>query len=79
MPADLDQFGRDNSHGAVIGGECLVQRRHRPAYGGSLLKKIDVIPGVCEIQSGLHACDPAAYDQNRSVYPVRHKSPHCRP
>ncbi len=25
MPADLDQFGRENSHGAVIGGECLVQ------------------------------------------------------
>jgi len=25
VPADLDQFGRDNSHGTVIGGECLVQ------------------------------------------------------
>jgi hypothetical protein len=25
MPADLDQFGRENSHGAVIGGECLVE------------------------------------------------------
>jgi hypothetical protein len=25
MPADLDQFGRDDSHGTVIGGECLVQ------------------------------------------------------
>ncbi len=22
--ADLDQFGRDNSHGALIGGEGLV-------------------------------------------------------
>ena len=24
MPADLDQFGRDNSHGTVIGGKGLV-------------------------------------------------------
>ena len=24
MPADLDQFGRENSHGTVIGGEGLV-------------------------------------------------------
>jgi hypothetical protein len=24
MPADLDQFGRDNSHGAVVGGKGLV-------------------------------------------------------
>jgi len=24
VPADLDQFRRNNSHGAVIGGECLV-------------------------------------------------------
>jgi hypothetical protein len=75
MPADLDQFGGDNSHGAVIGGECLVQCRHGPADGGSLFQKINVIPGVSEIQGRLHARDPTAYDQNRSVYPVRHKSP----
>ena len=25
VPADLDQFGRDNSHGTVIGGEGFVQ------------------------------------------------------
>jgi len=24
VPADLDQFGRDDSHGAVIGGKGLV-------------------------------------------------------
>jgi hypothetical protein len=75
MPADLDQFRRDNSHGAVIGGEGLVERRHGPADGGTLFQKIDVIPGAGEIQGRLHAGDPAAYDQNGSVYPVRHKSP----
>jgi hypothetical protein len=25
VPADLDQFGRNNSHGAVIGGKGLIQ------------------------------------------------------
>jgi hypothetical protein len=33
MPADLDQFGRDHSHGTVIGGEGLVQPGHHPANG----------------------------------------------
>ncbi len=31
MPADLDQFGRDNSHGTIIGGKGLIQLRHQPA------------------------------------------------
>jgi len=60
MPADLDQFGRDNSHGAVIGGEGLVQRCHGPADGGPLFQKVDVIPGAGEIQGALHAGYPAA-------------------
>ena len=33
MPADLDQFGRDNSHGAIIGREGLVQLGHDPTNG----------------------------------------------
>jgi hypothetical protein len=33
MPADLDQFRRDDSHGTVIGGKGLVQLGHQPAYG----------------------------------------------
>jgi len=28
MPADLDQYGGDNSHRAVVGGESLVELRH---------------------------------------------------
>ena len=31
VPADLDQFGRDHSHGTVIGREGLVQTGHHPA------------------------------------------------
>ena len=34
MPADLDQFGGDNSHGAVVGGKGLVQLGHGPADCG---------------------------------------------
>jgi hypothetical protein len=33
MPADLDQFRRDYSHGTVIGGKRLVKLRHEPANG----------------------------------------------
>ena len=31
MPADLDQFGRNNSHGTVIGGKGLVELGHESA------------------------------------------------
>jgi hypothetical protein len=33
MPADLDQFGREYSHGAVIGGIGLVKLGHMTANG----------------------------------------------
>jgi hypothetical protein len=33
MPADLDQFGREYSHGAVIGGIGLVKLGHMAADG----------------------------------------------
>jgi hypothetical protein len=34
MPADLDQFGREYSHGAVIGGIGLVKLGHLTADSG---------------------------------------------
>jgi hypothetical protein len=33
MPADLDQYGRNNSHRAIVGWERLVKLRHHPANG----------------------------------------------
>ena len=33
MPADLDQFWRKNSHGALIGGKGLVKLGHMAADG----------------------------------------------
>ena len=43
MPADLDQFGREYSHRAVIGWKGLVQLGHMAANAGSLLHQINLI------------------------------------
>jgi len=60
MPADLDQFGRENSHGAVIRWIGLVQLGHVAADGGRSLDQIHLVAGVGEIQSTLNTADPAA-------------------
>jgi hypothetical protein len=44
MPADLDQFWRDNSHGAVVGRKGLVQLGHDAADGRRFLQEIDIVP-----------------------------------
>ena len=44
VPADLDQFRRDNSHGALIGGEGLVQLGHDPTNGRRCLDQVDIKP-----------------------------------
>ena len=33
MPADLDQFGGDDSHRAIVGRESLIKLRHHSADG----------------------------------------------
>ncbi len=38
VPADLDQFGGNDSHGAVVGGKSLVQLRHGPPDGGAFFQ-----------------------------------------
>jgi len=43
MLADLDQFGRNDSHGTVIGGKRLVESCHGPADGGTSFNKVDII------------------------------------
>ena len=66
VPADLDQFGRDDSHGAVVGGEGLIELCHDPADRGGALHEIHVVAGVRQVQGGLHAGDAAASDENRA-------------
>ena len=43
MPADLDQFRREYSHRAVIGGKGLVKLGHMAANARSLLNQINLI------------------------------------
>ena len=40
VPADLDQFGREYSHGAVIGGIGLVKLGHMAANGRGFLNEV---------------------------------------
>jgi hypothetical protein len=58
VPADLDQFGRDNSHGTIVGREGLIQLGHDPPDRWGFFKQIDVISGICQIQGRLHPGDP---------------------
>ncbi len=41
MPADLDQFGGDYSHGTIVGGEGLVQLGHDPADRWPVFQKMN--------------------------------------
>jgi hypothetical protein len=66
VPADLDQFGRDNSHGTVIGGKGLIQLRHNPADGTGFFNEIDIITGIGHIQRRLHSRDPTTDHHYRS-------------
>jgi len=66
VPADLDQFGRDNSHGTIVGGKGLVQLRHCPSDGRGGFHKVDEKPGIGQIESRLHPGNPASNDQNGS-------------
>jgi hypothetical protein len=63
VPADLDQYGGNNSHGAVVGGKCFVQLGHDPADGGGFFKQIDVVAGIGQIQGGLHTGNSSADNQ----------------
>jgi len=72
MPADLDQYRRDNSHGAVIGRKGLVQLGHNPSNRWGFLKKIDIKSGIGQIQSGLHSGNSTADNKYRSYGVIRH-------
>ena len=45
VPADPDQFRRENSHGALVGRESLVKLRHGPTDGGRCFDQVDAKPG----------------------------------
>jgi hypothetical protein len=60
MPADLDQFGCQYSHTAVVGREGLIELGHVTAYARRLLNQVYLKPGSCQIQRCLDTADPSA-------------------
>jgi len=59
MPADLDQFGCEYSHGAVIGGEGLVKLGHMTPDARCLFDHVYLKTGVGKIKRGLNTADPS--------------------
>ena len=67
MPADLDQFRREDSHGTIVGGKGLVQFTHDTADGGGLLHEFDQKTGIGKIQGSLHARNTGPHHHDRTI------------
>ncbi|OPY85443.1 MAG: hypothetical protein A4E65_00117 [Syntrophorhabdus sp. PtaU1.Bin153] len=66
MPADLDQFGCEYSHGAVIGRKGLVELGHVAAYARGLFDQVHLETGSGKIEGGLDAADPSTNNHDIS-------------
>jgi hypothetical protein len=66
MPADLDQFGRQYSDGAVIGGKGLVKLGHMAANGRCLVDQVNLKTRSGKIERGLNTTDPSTDNQHVS-------------
>jgi hypothetical protein len=60
MPADLDQFGSEYSHRAVIGGKGLVKLGHMAPNARLFLNQVNLKTGSGKIERGLDTADPSA-------------------
>ena len=66
MPADLDQFGRENSHGAVIGRKGLVKLGHMPANARRFFNQVYLKTGRGKIKRGLNTAYPSSHNHHVS-------------
>ena len=57
IPADLDQFGCENSYRAVIRGKGLVKLGHVAANGRRAVHQIDLETRSRQIERGLNSAD----------------------
>ena len=64
MAVTFDELGRLDAHGAVVGGEGLVELRHFAADGRRSLNQKDLETRGGEIERGLNAGDPATDDHD---------------
>jgi len=62
------ELGRDYAHGAVVGGEHLVQLGHAPADGRIPLHEVDQEAHFRQVESGLHAGDAPADHHHRAYF-----------
>jgi hypothetical protein len=66
VPADLDQFWGNNSHGTVVGGKRLIELGHGAADGRAFFNQVNIVSRFSQIQSRLHTRNTTAHNQNRS-------------
>jgi len=66
IPADLDQFGCEYSHGTVIGRKGLVKLGHVAANGWRLVHQINLKAGTGKIERGLNTADPSTHNHDVS-------------
>jgi hypothetical protein len=66
MPSCIDQLGADSTHGAVIGGEGLIELSHVAADSGVAFNEMHEVALISKIETGLHSGDPCADDHHRS-------------
>ncbi|MBA7610842.1 hypothetical protein ES703_18056 [subsurface metagenome] len=66
VPGTLDEFGGQNAHGTIIGGEGLVQLGHPATDGWVLVHQIDLEAGIGQVQGSLYATDPSTHYHNRA-------------
>ncbi len=59
LPVDLDQFGVEYSHGAVIGGKGLVKLGHMAPNARPFFNQVNLISCSCKIKRGLNTANPS--------------------
>jgi len=64
MPADLDQFGCEYSHRAVIGRKGLVKLGHMAPNARLFLNQIHLKTRSAKIKCGLNTADPSTDNHN---------------
>ncbi len=70
MPADLDQFRSEYSHGAVIGRKGLVKLGHMAANARPFLNQANLKASSGKIKRGLNTADPSTNNHNISKVTV---------
>ena len=71
MPADLDQFRREYSHGAVIGGKGLIELSHMTPNARPSVNQINLKTRSGKIKRRLNTADPSTNNQYVSKITVR--------